>query len=275
MHVGLPPPYDFELSTERFRAFGADLAFLWREGGLHRVLCGREVRIVAAPGGVRVDPADAPLTAPVRRLLGEPFDLAGFEAMAAQDSLLRPIVARLRGLRPPLAPDPLEHIVSSITAQQVSLRAALAIRNRLVRSLSAPCDHAYPFPSRERLAAARPEGLRALGFSRAKAESVVAIARSELDLDGLAALPDAEVCERLRALPGVGLWTAEWFLARHLGRPDVWPAGDLGLRKAVAALLLGGRAASEREVREVGARFAPYRNLAAQYLLVAMRVPAR
>jgi len=275
VHLRLPRPYDFELSTERFRTFGPDLAYLWRAGGLHRVLCGREVRIEAADGGVRIDPPDRALAGAVRRLLGEPFDLAGFEAMARQDPVLRRIVERLRGFRPPLAPDPLEHLVSSITAQQVSLRAALAIRNRLLRRFSAARGHAYPFPSRDVFAALQPEDLRALGFSRAKAQSVVAIARSDLDLEGLAALPDAAVVERLRALPGVGLWTAEWFLARHLGRADVWPAGDLGLRKAVSAFFLEGRDASEAGTRALGERFAPYRSLAAQYLLTAMRVLER
>ena len=52
----IPEPYDFELSTERFRVFGRDLANLWHEGGLHRVVDGREVRIDAAPGGVDVEP---------------------------------------------------------------------------------------------------------------------------------------------------------------------------------------------------------------------------
>jgi hypothetical protein len=54
----IPQPYDFEVSTERFRAFGPDLANLWHEGGLHRVVGRREVRIEAAPGGVVVEPLD-------------------------------------------------------------------------------------------------------------------------------------------------------------------------------------------------------------------------
>ena len=79
------------------------------------------------------------------------------------------------------------------------------------------------------------DDLFALGFSTRKAEYVVGLARSDLDLDALAALPDEEVAARLVALRGLGEWTADWFLARHLARPHAWPAGDLGLRKAVAA----------------------------------------
>ncbi|HSS74596.1 MAG TPA: hypothetical protein VLK53_13620, partial [Gaiellaceae bacterium] len=78
MLLRFPEPYDFEVSTERFRAFGPDVANLWHEGGLHRVVGGREVRIEAAPGGVRVSPRSHAIEREVRMLLGEPFDLDAF-----------------------------------------------------------------------------------------------------------------------------------------------------------------------------------------------------
>jgi 3-methyladenine DNA glycosylase/8-oxoguanine DNA glycosylase len=273
--VPLPEPYDFGLSLERYRTFGPDMAYLWHEGALLRAIDGREVRIAAAPGGVAVEPGDPALVEPVRRLLGAPFDLDGFVHAAASDPVLSDLAVRLRGFRPPLAPDPFEMLVTSITAQQVSLRAALAIRNRLIERFSVPVGRVYPFPSRERLARAAPSELTAVGFSRRKAECVVAIARADLDLDALAELEDETVAERLQALPGVGEWTAEWYLARHLGRADVWPAGDLGLRKAASAFLAGGRDLSIAETRAAGERFAPHRNLAAHYLLTGMRVLGR
>ena len=130
-----PEPYDFELSTERFRVFGTDLANRLVDGALYRAVDGREVRIVARPGGVDVEPLDDVTRAAVLHLLGAPFDLPPFYAWAAQDPLLAPIVERLTGFRPPLAPDPFESLVTSITAQQVSLYAAVAIRNRLDRAL--------------------------------------------------------------------------------------------------------------------------------------------
>ena len=114
---------------------------------------------------------------------------------------------------------------------------------------------------------AREDELLALGFSRRKAEYVVGLARSELDLDELAALPDDEVKARLVALRGLGEWTADWFLARHLARPHAWPWGDLALRKAVADLYGG------LDVREARERFHPFENLSAHYLLLAHRIP--
>ena len=73
--------------------------------------------------------------------------------------------------------------------------------------------------------------------------------------------------ERITAERGLGEWTADWFLARHLGRATAWPAGDLGLRKAVEHFL------GSVDVREVAARFHPFQNLSAHYLLVGLRVP--
>jgi DNA-3-methyladenine glycosylase II len=265
-HLAVPGPFDFSLTTERFRAFGIDLASLWHEGGLHRVVGGREVRIEAAEGGVEVEPLDAETEPVVRAVLGLEFDLGPFYAWAAEDEVLATIVPRLAGFRPSLAPDPFEMLVGAITSQQVSLYSALAIRNRLIERFGERAGLAWAFPARERLAAAREEELVAAGFSRRKAEYVVSLARSDLDLDALHDLPDDEVRALLVAQRGIGEWTAEWFLARHLARPSAWPWGDLALRKAVAALY-------GLDVRAAGARFHPFENLSAHYLLLAQRVP--
>jgi DNA-3-methyladenine glycosylase II len=224
------------------------------------------VRIEPHSAGVRVEPSDQELTEPVRRYLGGPFDLDSFGAFAATDAVLGPIVDALRGLRPPLSPDPFETLVTSITAQQISLRAAFSIRNRLIRRFGKAALRAYAFPKREDLAAVAPPELVEIGFSRRKAEYAVGLARSEIDLGGLARLPDEEVKARLVALPGIGEWTADWFLARHLARPNAWPAGDLGLRKAVL------RFYGVTDPRALEARFSRFANLAAHYLLVALRV---
>jgi DNA-3-methyladenine glycosylase II len=262
----LPEPYDFALSTERFRAFGADLATLWHEGGLHRVVGGREVRIEAAPGGVDVRPLDDETGPVVMRLLGAPFELDPFYAFAAEEPVLATLVPRLAGFRPPLAPDPWEALVVSICAQQVSLFSATAIRNRFVERYGERANHAYAFPARERVSAASEDDLVALGFSRRKAEYVLDLARADVDLDSLAALPDDEVRAAIVARRGLGPWTAEWFLARHLARPTAWPAGDLALQKAVARFYA-------EDVHVVGARLAPFQNLAAHYLLTGSRTP--
>ena len=219
------------------------------------------MRIAAGDGGVDVEPLDAETEAVAHKVLGFEFDLVAFSAWAAGEELLAPLVVRFAGFRPTLAPDPFEMLVGAITAQQVSLFAAVAIRNRLVERFGEQVGRVWAFPTRERVAAATEEELFSLGFSRRKAEYVIGLARSDLDLAGLALLPDDEVKAELTALRGLGEWTADWFLARYLGRPRAWPAGDLAVRKAVRALY------GDVDVRAVGARFEPFQNLTAHYLL--------
>lgn len=265
--LAVPEPFDLVLTTARFRAFGLDLASLWHEDALYRVAGGRQLRIAAVAGGVDVEPLDTESELVVRRLLGLEFDLDGFYAWAATDATLAPLAVRFAGLRPALAPDPFEALVTSITAQQVSLYSAVAIRNRLIQRFGVQVGLAWAFPTRERLAVAEEPELVAAGFSRRKAEYVVGLARSDLDLGALATLADDDVKSRLVALRGLGEWTADWFLARHLGRPHAWPAGDLALRKAVAAFY------GDVDVRAAGARFDPFQNLTAHYLLATFLAP--
>ena len=165
--------------------------------------------------------------------------------------MLAPFVrpaGRLFGLRPTLVPDPFEMLVGSISAQQVNLAFAFATRARLVRRYGTPVEfegttvHAFPAPAA--LADAPPSELRAMQFSERKAEYIVGLARElatgRLDLAALATAPDEAVIARLTEIRGLGRWSAEWFLARGLGRPDVCPADDLGVRRAVEALCFRG-----------------------------------
>jgi DNA-3-methyladenine glycosylase II len=216
---------------------------------------------------VLVEPLDDRVEAEVSRLLGLPFDLEAFGGWArSADAIVRRVTAAIPGFRPPLAPGPFESLVTSISAQQVSLFAAFAIRNRLIERFGERGEHAYEFPARERLASADEAELFSLGFSRRKAEYVVGLARSDLDLEGLAVLPDDEVKARITAVRGLGEWTADWFLARHLARPRAWAPGDLGVRKAVASFY------GEVDTRSVVERFDPFQNLTVHYLLTGARV---
>jgi DNA-3-methyladenine glycosylase II len=269
----IPEPYDFELSTRRFRDFGSDGATVLHEDGLHRVVAGRELRTTAAAGGVAIAPWSDEGAASMGRLLGLPFDLEAFRAWAAEEEpTLARVVELLAGFRPTLNPEPFEALVVAITTQQISLRAAAAIRGNLVRAYGVEHDVAWEFPTRERIGELRPRHFTVLGFSRAKAEYVLELARSDLDLDALAALDDDEVIASLTSVRGLGRWTADWFLARHLARPHAWPAGDLGLRKAVSTFYAAGRPLSIEEVRRMGDRFAPFQNLSAQFLLAGARM---
>jgi len=220
------------------------------------------------------------VTTEVRRVFGLDFDLAGFYRMAKADRALAPLVEHLYGLRPTLAPTPLEMLVGSITAQQVNLSFAFACRARLVRRWGTPVrvpgGEVYAFPDAAALAGARVRELRALKYSTRKAEYIRDLARAVvsrgLDLDALAEAPNAEVIERLTGLRGLGRWTADWFLARCCGRGDVCPAGDLAVRKAFEHHYGRGRTLSEEAIRRRARAWGEHQNLAVHYLLAGMRL---
>jgi DNA-3-methyladenine glycosylase II len=178
--------------------------------------------------------------------------------------VLAPVAERLHGFRPPLVPDPFESLVTSVSAQQISLVMAFRIRNRFIERFGRKVGEAWEFPRAEVVASAEPAELFALGFTRRKAEYVVGIARDGLPYDELATLPDDEVKARIVAVRGLGAWSADWYLARHLGRPQAWAPGDLGVRRALALHNLGPSDVD---------RFAPHQNLAVHYLLLAERMP--
>ena len=263
----VPEPFDFALSTERYATFGPDLANLWLDGALHRVVGDRDVRIAPHPRGVLVEPLDPETRPVVGKYLGLEFELEPFYAWARKDPVLRRLTRTLAGFRPPLSPDPFESLVTSITAQQVSLHAAFAIRNRLIERFGRRVGQAYAFPTAERLREASHDDLLALGFSNRKAEYVRGLAEEPIDLHELASLPDEEVKARLVSIRGLGEWTAEWFLARHLARPRAWPVGDVALEKAVRRFY-----PEAGDIRAFGERLDPFQNLSAHYLLTGARV---
>ena len=289
------PPLDARETLARHGRWGIDPANLYREGTLHRVATVGPVRVpfrltvdgaIARPRATLAfqGPNSPEVRAALRReaalLLGEPWDLAGFYASAAADPVLAPLVDRaggFYGLRPTLAPDPFEMLVGVISAQQVNLAFAFATRVRLVHRYGRPVDFdgvtVYAFPTPGAIADAPVAVLRAMQFSERKAEYIIGLARElatgALDLDALARASDAAVIARLTAVRGLGRWSAEWFLARALGRPDVCPADDLGVRRAVETLCFKGRERDGAAVRRRARAWRPHRSLATHYLLAA------
>jgi DNA-3-methyladenine glycosylase II len=215
----------------------------------------------------------------VRAIFGLAFDLPGFYRFAKGDRGLGPLVERLHGFRPTLSPTALEMFVGSITAQQVNLAFAFTLRARLVRRWGTPVTIAgavvHAFPDAATLTRARVPDFREMQFSERKAEYVIGIAgeiaSGRLDLDALAEASDADVIARLTRIRGFGRWTADWFLARCLGRGACCAAGDLAVRKAFEHYYGRGRSLSELAIRRRAATWGEYQNLATHYLLVGQR----
>ena len=223
---------------------GIDLVNRVHEGALYRVIGGREVRIAAGRGrrrgrALRRDhPAGGREAARARARPGLVLRLRGREPVLAA------IVPRLAGLRPPLLPDPFESLVTSISAQQVSLRSALAIRNRLVERFGEPgMPRVRLSPARAGRVGQRATPELLASASRAARPSTCSASPAPSSTStALAAASDEEVRATLTAMRGLGPWTAEWFLARHLARPRAWPVGDLVLRQGGRSLLRFRRA---------------------------------
>jgi len=155
-------------------------------------------------------------------------------------------------------------LLRSIVGQQLSTKAAFTIYERLIGLYGGQT------PAPEQIAATDPEELRGVGLSYAKAAYLRSLAEhvidGELELDRLTELEDDEVMTQLTAVKGLGPWTAHMFLIFHLGRPDVLPVGDLGVRRAVQLAYGMEKLPTVAEVEKIAAPWRPYRSLASLYL---------
>jgi DNA-3-methyladenine glycosylase II len=168
--------------------------------------------------------------------------------------------------------DPFRALARAIVGQQIATRAASAIFERL-QALIGERDPAVA------ISEASDAELRAVGLSAAKAASLRDLAARTLDgrleLDRLDDLTDDEARAQLTDVRGIGSWTADMFLLGQLGRPDILPAGDLGIRHAVKAAYGLEKLPSEGEVRELSEAWSPNRSLATAYLYSSLRSAER
>jgi len=189
------------------------------------------------------------------------FALAAAELCDA-DPALASIVER-HGLPEFWAREPgLPTLVLLILEQQVSLASARSAFDRL-RVAADPL-------SPTRFLELTDAELLTIGFSRQKARYgralATAIDTGALDLDGLAALDDDTVRRTLEALPGIGPWTSTIYLLMVLGRPDVWPVGDIALAESVGQVKRLGRRPDPLEMGVLGEAWRPWRSVAARLL---------
>jgi DNA-3-methyladenine glycosylase II len=200
-----------------------------------------------------------------RRLIGD----EGLEHLRAADETLARVIdergpldleSRVRG-RPS---DAYGALLRAIVGQQLSVKAARSIYERFTGLFGGET------PTPEQLLETDTDALRAVGLSGAKAKYGRSLAEhvisGELELDRLEDLSDERVTAELVAVKGLGQWTADMFLIFHLGRPDVLPVGDLGVRRAIERLYGLEALPSAAEVEALGERWRPWRSLASLYL---------
>jgi 3-methyladenine DNA glycosylase/8-oxoguanine DNA glycosylase len=168
---------------------------------------------------------------------------------------------------------PLRALVHAIVFQQLSGKAAGTIYGRLREKF--PPDR---FPSAAELLTLSDETMRACGISSQKLGYLRDLCRrvdsGALELDRLSGLSDEEIIAQLTQVRGVGRWSAQMFLLFHLGRLDVWPDADLGIRSAVRILHDHDDLPSAQQMAEVGALYRPYASVASWYLWRLFDLPA-
>jgi DNA-3-methyladenine glycosylase II len=183
--------------------------------------------------------------------------------LAGRDPVLARLMATLpasRRLQP--RDDPFTALARSIVGQQISVKAASSVWERLLSTVPEFCPAA--------LAEARVEALRACGLSRQKVAYLQSLAEHfhlrRLDPLRWRELDDEGVVTELTSVKGIGRWTAQMFLIFHLQRPDVLPLGDLGLQRAVSLHYNRGRKVTEARMQRIAQPWAPWRSVATWYL---------
>lgn len=160
--------------------------------------------------------------------------------------------------------EPFQSIVEAIMYQQLAGSAADAIHGRFMKIYG----NKFPTPARPLKTPA--EKLRSAGLSGKKTEYIHDLARrvhaGSIDLAALASMADGQVVEKLTEVKGIGRWTAEMFLIFCLGRPDVLPVGDLGLRRAMQKLYRLRSLPEPEKMERIAEPWRPYRSVATWYL---------
>lgn len=216
------------------------------------------------------------ITSTVEWLLGWDIDTRPVLRAIKKDPVISHLAKPLQGLRPFSHPTFFEAIVKAILQQQVSFRSANQVTRRLVVEYGSKCligeEQLYGFPTLPILRALSDSDLRAckLGFKVPYLMGLFeALSSGSLQLDGLAQLDTSKVIERLDALRGIGLWTAELAVLTGLRRLEVFPADDLGIRQIISQLYLNGNPAKRVDVEAVAERWGGVKSQVLYFLMCA------
>ncbi len=209
----------------------------------------------------------SPTLARVKRL----FDLAASPCWI--NAYLGPIAEARPGLRVPGAFDGFETAVRAILGQQVSVQAASTLAGRYAAAFGEPLITPFPAltrisPTPERIARVKLEEITALGILASRAHSILALARCVAD-GHIVLHPGGDVeatMERLKELPGIGEWTAQYIAMRVLAWPDAFPHTDLGIVKALGET-------NPKRILEIAAVWSPWRAYAAMHLWKSLETP--
>jgi DNA-3-methyladenine glycosylase II len=186
--------------------------------------------------------------------------------LARRDRVMKKLIPQFGEARLQSRGDAFTTLARSIVGQQISVKAAQSVWDRLVALLGVPSTRVAP----ARVEAMDAAALRQAGLSQRKAEYLLDLAQhfssGAVHVQQWRQMEDEAIVEELVAIRGIGRWTAEMFLIFHLMRPNVLPLDDLGLIKGISLSYFSGEPVSRAEARELGEAWAPYRSVATWYV---------
>jgi DNA-3-methyladenine glycosylase II len=186
--------------------------------------------------------------------------------LSRRDRVMKKLIPQFGEARLQSRGDAFTTLARSIVGQQISVKAAQSVWDRLVALLGAPSTRVAPALVQAHAASS----LREAGLSMRKAEYLLDLAQhfsaGSVHVKQWQQMSDDAIIEELVAIRGIGRWTAEMFLIFHLMRPNVLPLDDLGLLKGISQSYFSGEPVSRAEAREVGDAWAPFRSVATWYI---------
>ncbi|MFD2369142.1 DNA-3-methyladenine glycosylase family protein [Brevibacillus sp. GCM10020057] len=215
----------------------------------------------------------------VRHMFCADLDLVPIYEHMRHQPPLAILTERFRGLHPFLDSDLFQSMVKTIIGQQINLAFAANLTKRLLElSGDAVEDDEgrvfLAFPTEEAVARLEPEDLRPLQFSQRKAEYIIDYARAivdgKVDLGRLWQMEDEEIIACLTSLRGIGRWTVECLMMFGMGRPNLLPAADIGLRNGLQLVYGLTEKPDEKDIRRIGEAWAPWRSICSLYIWEAV-----
>ncbi|MGD2066147.1 MAG: DNA glycosylase, partial [Candidatus Bathyarchaeota archaeon] len=274
-HIYPKPPFDFELNCSVF-GYDKPMPEVFSEGVWRRALrldSGKLIPVALQPLGTTDEPKIEAKTfqtiteqekEEIERKLDDWFsfsqDLTSLYAFMNKDPVLKDLKQKFYGLKAgSIGTTVFETIIKSIIQQQISIRVAFSITNKMVTKFSETVEVEdviyYDFPTPKQLAETPLEEIRHCGVSWKKAEYIKGIAdkttEGKFNPESLRELSNEEVAETLKKFRGVGTWTAEMVLSAGLKRGATVPAGDLGVRRTFSKFYSDGKMLSDAEVRKI------------------------
>lgn len=287
-------PFNFELTAHIFSSGDGQIRS-YANGVFHQVLRidGNLVLVKLASSGTVEKPkltveltSSNPLTPQGKRIAEETirfifnlnFDLYSFYKDVENDPAMNQISQQLYGLKNPTTPTVFESLVDSIVEQQISIKVAHTLEERIVKkfgeTLTVDGNTHFAYPTPQSIAAASISEVQQVGLSMRKAEYIQnaaqLIADGKLDLEGMKHEKDPErIIAELDEIKGIGVWTAELTMLRGMQKLDALPADDLGIRRVISTYYCGGKPINAAEAREIAKVWGRWKGLAAFYLIIA------